>query len=390
MELYLKITAGLLLLLVQAFHLASLQDSTDTPGRTIDKSWLRELAKKPAGSQNAAATTAEKENDHGDEASTMGSSFDPNNVTSGFMALNTEVNVNVTSQDKGANETSDDPSTMLPNKPEMPDTTFSPTTTYPIDPSQINMTKAKEDFQNLTTTPQNLTTHLRAENSTSFPDYFNHTDLPTTTVAPESNTTQESTTKSDKDMGLTNETESTNTTTNTNITTTSTTMTPEMSRTPAMSSSTTTMTTTMTPEISETPTMSSSTVFLSETTESPATLNAPKKVNETDKSGTSGSSSERGLAADYNNSKRQGAWGAILGTAVAVTAVGLVAYIILKKKQQKGFSHRKLVEEYPADPVLRLDNSGPLDLTFGGLAYYNPALQGDDIQMTNFPERRQN
>ncbi|XP_038558021.1 mucin-15 [Micropterus salmoides] len=369
MELYLKITAGLLLLLVQAFHLASLQDSTDTPGRTIDKSWLRELAKKPAGSQNAAATTAEKENDYGDEASTMGSSFDPNNVTSGFMALNTEVNVNVTSQDKGANETSDDPSTMLPNKPEMPDTTFSPTTTHPIDPSQINMTKAKEDFQNLTTTPQNLTTHLRVENSTSFPDYFNHTDLPTTTVAAESNTTQESITKSDKDMGLTNETESTNTTTMTNITTTS---------------------TTMTPEISETPTMSSSTVFLSETTESPATLNAPKKVNETDKSGTSGSSSERGLAADYNNSKRQGAWGAILGTAVAVTAVGLVAYIILKKKQQKGFSHRKLVEEYPADPVLRLDNSGPLDLTFGGLAYYNPALQGDDIQMTNFPERRQN
>lgn len=70
-------------------------------------------------------------------------------------------------------------------------------------------------------------------------------------------------------------------------------------------------------------------------------------------------SSNKGLAADYNNSKRQGAWGAILGTAVAVTAVGLVAYIILKKKQQKGFSHRKLVEEYPADPGM-LDPILPL------------------------------
>lgn len=40
----------------------------------------------------------------------------------------------------------------------------------------------------------------------------------------------------------------------------------------------------------------------------------------------------------------------MLGTAVAVACVGLVAYIILKKKHQKGFSHRKLVEEFPSDP----------------------------------------
>ena len=35
--------------------------------------------------------------------------------------------------------------------------------------------------------------------------------------------------------------------------------------------------------------------------------------------------------------------------------------------------------------VLRLDNSEPLDMKFDGFGYYNPALQGDDIQMNNFP-----
>uniref|UniRef100_A0AAQ4Q2U3 Uncharacterized protein n=1 Tax=Gasterosteus aculeatus aculeatus TaxID=481459 RepID=A0AAQ4Q2U3_GASAC len=93
---------------------------------------------------------------------------------------------------------------------------------------------------------------------------------------------------------------------------------------------------------------------------------------------------------DASRSGRRGAWGAVLGTAVAVAVVGLVAYVILKRKHQKGFSHSKLVEEHPSDPVLRLDNSAPLDLDFGigRSAYYNPALQGDRIQMENLPGRR--
>lgn len=36
--------------------------------------------------------------------------------------------------------------------------------------------------------------------------------------------------------------------------------------------------------------------------------------------------------------------------------------------------------------VLRLDNSEPLDLKFDGFGYYNPGLQGDNIQMTSFPQ----
>lgn len=53
---------------------------------------------------------------------------------------------------------------------------------------------------------------------------------------------------------------------------------------------------------------------------------------------------------DASRSGRRGAWGAVLGTAVAVAVVGLVAYVILKRKHQKGFSHSKLVEEHPSDP----------------------------------------
>lgn len=41
-------------------------------------------------------------------------------------------------------------------------------------------------------------------------------------------------------------------------------------------------------------------------------------------------------------------------------------------------------------PVLRLDNSEPLDLNFGRSAYYNPGLQGDNIQMSHIPGRRWN
>ena len=58
--------------------------------------------------------------------------------------------------------------------------------------------------------------------------------------------------------------------------------------------------------------------------------------------------SNEGLEPDPYRSKRSIAWVAVLGTAAAVACVGLVAYIL--KKKRNGFSHRKLVEEYPSDP----------------------------------------
>ncbi|GAA6218958.1 mucin-15 [Lates japonicus] len=62
MEMYLKITACLLLI-VHAFHLASFQYTTDTPGRTIDGSWYRKLADNSAGGQNLAVTDGDAQYD---------------------------------------------------------------------------------------------------------------------------------------------------------------------------------------------------------------------------------------------------------------------------------------------------------------------------------------
>uniref|UniRef100_A0A3B3D4K4 Uncharacterized protein n=1 Tax=Oryzias melastigma TaxID=30732 RepID=A0A3B3D4K4_ORYME len=94
------------------------------------------------------------------------------------------------------------------------------------------------------------------------------------------------------------------------------------------------------------------------------------------------------LETDPYRSRRSVAWVAVLGTVAVVAVVGFVAYSVMKKRQQKAFAHRKLVEEFPSEPVLRLDNGEPLDLRYGGSGYYNPGLQGDDIQMTNIPSRR--
>ncbi|XP_033934139.1 mucin-15 [Pseudochaenichthys georgianus] len=293
---------------------------------------------------------------------------------SGSMVIFTEEERNLADQEKRRKETSDDltvVTTTFPTRtkqPELPGTAVSPTpaATDSTNSRKINITEAEEELQNSTTTPQNSSTELSTQNSTSVSDHSNTTDSQKTTLAPKSNTTQESTTKPHQDAGITKSTER---------------------------NSNTTLPTTVKQEINKTTVSPSTTVLPSETTEtSPATRAAaapktPVTSNKTDKAAASGNNPDRGLATDTHTSKTNGAWGAVLGTGVAVAFVGLVAYVMLKKKQQKGFTHRKLVEQFPSDPVLRLDNSEPLDLNFGvgRSAYYNPGLQGDNIQMSSFP-----
>lgn len=256
---YLKLTAGLLLL-VQAFHLASLQNSTDSPRRTIPQEWLREKPKNTAGSQNA-----EEDTNH------------PGYSAFGAIASFPEEEENVSGHNRDATDTADDqtavtptvlPSNVTTKQPKLPDATISPTnvTTEPTNSSQINMTGAEEESHNSTTTPQNSTTHLSAQNSTSFPDHTNHPDLQTTASAPESNATQESTTKPDTDRGLTKTTESAKTTT---VTTTK----PEVNKTSNSSSPSTTALPSKTRETNPTPT----------TTAAPIT---PEKANKTASGGT--------------------------------------------------------------------------------------------------------
>ncbi|XP_073668738.1 uncharacterized protein [Paramisgurnus dabryanus] len=96
--------------------------------------------------------------------------------------------------------------------------------------------------------------------------------------------------------------------------------------------------------------------------------------------------SPRGVENEENVENKNGkAWAVILIIGIIVGLIGLTAFIILNRRNNRDFSHRKLEEEMSPDPVLRLDNSEPLD--FG---YYNPGLQMDNIQMTNFPHGRTN
>ncbi len=279
MRLYLKITAGLLLL-VQAFHPASPQYTTDSPGKPIHKDWLRGLAKNTAESQNTAVPAEETESDQKADGTAMESNNEYNSgIASGYMTLTNEEEENLMSQDKG-NEESDDVSnatmTAPPvnqndtnEQPELQDTTATSS-------GQINMTEEEEEVHRTTATPENITNHLSAQNSSSFSDPSNHTDLQTTTLAPQGNGTQESANKPAGDTQFTNDTESTNSTS---------------------------LTTTKIPEKNETSTTSSSTTVQSETTEtSPETTttaaaNTPGTDDNADKGSASGSSSDRGKAA---------------------------------------------------------------------------------------------
>ncbi|XP_043099295.1 mucin-15 [Puntigrus tetrazona] len=99
--------------------------------------------------------------------------------------------------------------------------------------------------------------------------------------------------------------------------------------------------------------------------------------------------SERGLSSDVSvgtESKKVQAWTIVLVIGIVVGLLALAAFVFLNRRNRRDFSHRKLVDEMSPDPVLRLDNSEPLDLKFDGFGYYNPGLQGDNIQMTNFPQ----
>lgn len=258
MGLYLKMAAGLLL--VHVVHLASLQDSTDSPGRTIDKSWLRDPARKTAGSQNATVSEEEADNGQGHGGSSIG-----DGTASDFMIPNTDEEQNVARQED-TNETSTDPSTVTEPptsspttlQTEQPNPTISPNptaTTVPTESSRINGTEAEEIF--------------------FLPDNSNRTDSQATTLAPGSNATQEPTTKPDEVTRSTNATEST---------------------------TTTTATTTAKQGMNETfaPAFPSETTKTSPETTTTAAPITPGIANRTDTDAASGSSSGRGTAAVFS------------------------------------------------------------------------------------------
>ncbi|XP_043998160.1 haze protective factor 1-like isoform X1 [Gambusia affinis] len=184
----LKITASLLLLL-QAFHLVCLQNSTDSPGRTIDKAWLRQLPRNEVQSENAASS-GDSGFDQGTDQVTAFNNGLSSGIASGFMAEEEE---NMTSQDKNAK--SSDFSTIMPNafenettkEPKLPDTAIylRNVTTESANSSQTNMTYPEEEF-NSTMTADKTTSARGLSNDTNLQSSTT-TEKPatTTTVTPE-------------------------------------------------------------------------------------------------------------------------------------------------------------------------------------------------------------
>ncbi|KAL4642127.1 mucin-15 [Arapaima gigas] len=86
-----------------------------------------------------------------------------------------------------------------------------------------------------------------------------------------------------------------------------------------------------------------------------------------------------GLTGDTLRTTNNKAWAAIIGTAIVVGCVGFILFLLLKRRDRRDFLHRKLEEDINGEPVLRLDNFEPLRM--GHMAYDNPGLQGDSIQM---------
>ncbi|MCJ8747315.1 hypothetical protein PDJAM_G00151980 [Pangasius djambal] len=260
-------------------------------------------------------------------------------------------------------------------------TTQSPQTTLNV---SSNTTKT-----NAISIQQNNTSDLVTPNpylgpSTTNGTHVNLTETNTTTPSPGNSTTTTTTTTTTNTSTSTTSTPAFNTQNSTstvsgNFTTTSPPRDANYTKSPSENSTNTTIFTTTTMH------NHTSVVLFNESSTASTT-----KMNATGGSLDVRGNVDRGLASDIQQQTKSQAWGAILGIGVGVAIVALVIYIIVKRRNYRAFSHRKLVEDMPPEPVLRLDNSEPLDLKFDGFAYYNPGLQSDNIQMTNFPPGQTN
>uniref|UniRef100_A0A4W5MRW0 Si:ch211-98n17.5 n=1 Tax=Hucho hucho TaxID=62062 RepID=A0A4W5MRW0_9TELE len=335
MDLYSIITAVLLLQL-QGFHVALFQAPTNSPGHMIDQSWLRQFVNQY--------------------------DIQDTNETSGDMTIDTKMPPGLpdaTAEDRK------NPATTI----EFPEKTVAPEppVSAALNSNQVsNATGEDSGLHTTTTTP--ITENSNGSNSMS-----NDTELNKTTTAPDTNSTEEAGPDPDAENGVTNSTEDSH-----NVTV-AVPGRPEPSSEPSTASPTT-----------ELPLDSPGNTTAKIIPETTTTTGPSTTTDMMEKDAASGKNSARGLASDaVQNKKRSEAWGAILGTGVAVCFVAMVVYVILRRRGRRDFTHRKLVEEFPSDPVQRLDNSEPLDLKYDGSAYYNPGLQMDNIQMTNFPQGHQ-
>ncbi|XP_058238183.1 mucin-15 isoform X2 [Hemibagrus wyckioides] len=254
--------------------------------------------------------------------------------------------------------------------------------------NQTVRTVTEQHDENMKTTPLPQTTlnaisnHSSQENDMSKPVTPNPSLEPATTSDSRENLTGTTTTSTSPGNSTTAST--TTTVTKTNVTSTA-----ASNNSSSSASGNFTTTTTSPPQVTDFTSSENSTNTTVSTTTTVETSASTTEINKTGGLFDFRENMNKGLSDIQQQSKNQ-AWGAILGIGVGVAIVALVVYIIVKRRNYRDFSHRKLVEDMPPEPVLRLENSEPLDLKFDGFAYYNPGLQGDNIQMTNFPQGRTN
>lgn len=206
MKLHFKTAAGLLLL-IQLFHLASFQHSTNSPAMTIDKNWLRELVRN-ASLDRALAENGLDYDERGQSHAESGAG-----IPSGAMAIFPAEDENLTAE--GSGEEGD----MLTSVPvnvtfttsEPPGGNTSSTSNVGDRASesiQVNATETTEVLDNRTATPQSSSGDLSAQNATSAEDLSNHTN--STTASPlQGDVTDESTPAANKDWNSTGDSAST-------------------------------------------------------------------------------------------------------------------------------------------------------------------------------------
>lgn len=200
MGMHFKTAAGLLLL-VQLFHLASFQHSTNSPAITIDKSWLREQMRNESLAELAENGLL--------DYSERGQSTDESGggIPSGAIAIFPGEDENLTAEGSGeeGNMFTAMPVNVTFAVSGPPDSNMSSTSNASdgaSESNQANVTDITAAPDNQTTTPQNNSSDLSAQNVTSAEDLGNHTA--STTASPTQDTiTNETTPTAAKDRNTT-------------------------------------------------------------------------------------------------------------------------------------------------------------------------------------------
>lgn len=204
MGLHFKTAAGLLLL-IQSFHLASFQNSTNPPAITIDRTWLRELARNKSVSPNDALTREELEYDERGQPPIESSG----GIPSGAMAIFPGEEDNLTAEGSGDEDHmfTSWPLNVTFTESEPPDGNMSSTNNVSdgaSESNQTNITDTAEVPDNQTATPRNNSSDVSMQNVTSAEDLGNHTDA-TTASPPQDDVEEGSTPTAAKDWNSTDE-----------------------------------------------------------------------------------------------------------------------------------------------------------------------------------------